>query len=174
MGREKPENVELFIDCLEAMVETCLQPDNDAASTASGSFVHSGDANTSGNPLITTASSSNTASNQTIFPMPGGSNTSGGIVTTSGKSPQATHHSYFSSASNFAASASMSSQTNLITGSLSSSISMGSIHSPCDRDMFEMGGGELPSGNGAVLHHRSMANVRNSSLRRNSSPKHMF
>ena len=28
-GREKPENVELFIDCLEAMVETCLPQDSE-------------------------------------------------------------------------------------------------------------------------------------------------
>ncbi len=37
IGREKPENVELFVDCLEALVETCLPPDNETFSVDSNS-----------------------------------------------------------------------------------------------------------------------------------------
>ena len=34
-GKEKPENVELFVDCLEAMVETCLPSDEDSFAESS-------------------------------------------------------------------------------------------------------------------------------------------
>merc|ERR1719215_1342413 len=35
IGKEKPENVELFVDCLEAMVETCLPADDDSIADTS-------------------------------------------------------------------------------------------------------------------------------------------
>ena len=171
MGREKPENVELFIDCLEAMVETCLQPDNDAASTTSGSFSHS-DNNTA------TIPSTSSSSNQTIYPMSSNGNlaAAAAAVTATSVFMSANSPNYHTSVSNFASSASMSSQTNLIAGSLSGSISMGSIHSPSDRDLFDLS--DCSKLIGQFGHHQpSAGHMRNrtgGAMRRNSSPKNKF
>lgn len=62
-GREKPENVELFVDCLEAMVETCLPQDSDNFSCESNNNLTSNNAiNSTNNPssnLMNRNSSSN-------------------------------------------------------------------------------------------------------------------
>ena len=151
IGREKPENVELFIDCLEAMVETCLPPDNDS------SFV---DLTSNGG---------------------GGSGTSGGMggsqSATASLSSQTTmtaqsiaseilmrnRHSQSNLAAQTASFLHLSSSTNLITGSMSS-ISMGSIHSPTDIDLFDLNESNCGLSRGS----------RNARIRRNSSPKNLM
>lgn len=59
IAKEKPENVELFVDCLEAMVETCLPTDDDSLSD--GSFLNTGSNNGH------TSSQSSQLNNQTSF-----------------------------------------------------------------------------------------------------------
>lgn len=67
IGREKPENVELFVDCLEALVETCLAPDNElegSVGSSKNSTLNFGQQNNSSNTNInqSTTSFSNTVS----------------------------------------------------------------------------------------------------------------
>jgi hypothetical protein len=126
IGREKPENVELFIDCLEAMVETCLPPDNESFSCESTSNLNSSTLNSTSSNLSQTSTLRN-RSNSNLN----------------------------QSTSNFT----NLSSSNLITCSMSS-ISMGSIHSPTDIDLFDL--------NESIRQHR------NSRIRRNSSPKNIL
>lgn len=127
IGREKPENVELFIDCLEAMVETCLPPDNENFSCESSNNLNSNN--------ITSNSSNSNQLNQ---------------LTNRSSSSNLNQ-----SSNNFG---NISSSNNLITGSMSS-ISMGSIHSPTDRDLFEL---------------NELTRNKNKTIRRNSSPKNLL
>ncbi len=109
IGKEKPENVELFVDCLEAMVETCLPPDDDVFGGSD--------------------SASGFQSNLT---------NSNGVGTGVGAGNSSTSHSHLHNNQHSLNSLNMSvnnfmnrSNINLITGSMSS-ISMNSIHSPTD------------------------------------------
>ena len=113
VSREKPENVELFVDCLEAMVETCLAPDDESFSCIESSL----------NSTNNVSQSNDQSSNNNIVQCINGTNN-------------------------------ISLTCNLINGSMSS-ISMSSIHSPTDRDLFDL-------------------NEINGKARRNSSPKNVF
>ena len=116
MSREKPENVELFVDCLEAMVETCLPPDEESFACIENNL-----------NSLNNVSQSNGLNNQ---------------------SSTNNINQCMNSFNN------ISLTSNLITGSMSS-ISMSSIHSPTDRDLFDL-------------------NENNTKIRRNSSPKNLF
>lgn len=146
MGREKPENVELFIDCLEAMVETCLPPDNDSLFADSPA---NGTSSTMGGSQSATAS----LSSQTTMTAQSSSAASGIMRN---------RHSQSNLAAQTASFLHLSSSTNLITGSMSS-ISMGSIHSPTDIDLFDLNeSNNLSRGS------------RSARIRRNSSPKNLM
>jgi neurofibromin 1 len=121
IGREKPENVDLFVDCLEAMVETCLPQDYDNFSCESKTNLIGNNNNTSQPNYLNNLNNRSSSNNL--------------------------NHSVFNNSS-----------SNLITSSMSS-ISMGSIHSPTDRDSFELN--EL---------NKNLNNIR---IRRNSSPKNL-
>lgn len=188
IGREKPENVELFIDCLEAMVETCLvQSDGaDAVSTISGSFSHCSDnvsTDRTNTPTMFSGMGGNShsnmasVSNQTIYQMGNSATSQNNMNQTNNQTVVINNvntehnsngmfrntkggHQYYSSASFV----SMSSQTNLI-GSSMSSLSLGSINSPGDFDLSRDVLGDL---------NKNDKTAANRGIRRNSSPKNMF
>lgn len=135
IGREKPENVELFVDCLEAMVETCLPPDNETFPCD-----NNGNLNTNTASIASSSSVTNTTQVNLLNSFP---------------TNQSSFNNLNQSSTNFI---NLSSTSNLITGSMSS-ISMSSIHSPTDRDLFEL---------------NELARGKNNRIRRNSSPKNML
>lgn len=162
VGREKPENVELFIDCLEAMVETALPPDNDS-SFSSSTCTATGEAS-SATPIMNGSS----LSSQTTMTTTGHHHHHGGSQMTSAAMAAAAgainrsrnSHSNLSTTNSFLH---LSSTTNLIgPGGSMSSISMGSIHSPTDIDLFDITDGTV-NATGSFR--------RNSRIRRNSSPR---
>lgn len=161
LGREKPENVELFIDCLEAMVETCLPPDNDS------SFSSSTCTATVGVPTMGGGGEQSATGGSSVTPLINGSSHNSQATMTSShssKNPTTTSRSRHSH-SNLSATNSflhLSSSSNLIGGGSMSSISMGSIHSPTDIDLFDINDGSM----GATGTFR-----RSSRIRRNSSPR---
>jgi hypothetical protein len=108
IGREKPENAELFVDCLEAMVETCLPQDYDNFSCESNSN------------LTNISANNNFANNNNSYRL---------NVETSSNSNlnQSNNMRHLSSISNIMT-GSMSSMGR---------ISMGSIPSPTDREINE-------------------------------------
>lgn len=157
VGREKPENVELFIDCLEAMVETALPPDNDSSFSSSTCTA-------AGEPSSTTPimNSSSLSSQTTMTTMSQHQQSNQGVssTTASAITRNRNSHSNLSTTNSFLH---FSSTTNLIgPGGSMSSISMGSIHSPNDLDLFDINDGALGT---------SGSFRRNSRIRRNSSPR---
>lgn len=162
LGREKPENVELFIDCLEAMVETCLPPDNDSSFSSSTCTATVGVPTMGGG-----GEQSATGGSSSVTPLINGSSHNSQATMTSShssKNPTTTSRSRHSH-SNLSATNSflhLSSSSNLIGGGSMSSISMGSIHSPTDIDLFDINDGSM----GATGTFR-----RSSRIRRNSSPR---
>jgi hypothetical protein len=168
ISREKPENVELFVDCLEAMVETCLPSDFDQFSMDSNNnsmSVSFNNAVVNPNNLNVTNSIMNFNSNPHInFNLMASSSLGGAnqLVNSDSNFSNSGRHNSLSNLnllSNNLVHLSLSS--NLITGS-TSSISMGSLYSPTDKERhYDLGPGEAGcSGDG---------NKRN--RRRNSSPK---
>ena len=159
VGREKPENVELFIDCLEAMVETCLPLDN---------TIDNNNTTTTNNPNTSTTTPPTT--NTIASNCANNSHFTGDTTTNSTTSPTTTNVAN-SNASLFH----LPSTSNLITGSMSS-ISMGSLHQlDCELDDLNEANlsGHHPhhSHHHHHHHHHQLHRARTNSIRRNSSPR---
>jgi hypothetical protein len=157
VGREKPENVELFIDCLEAMVETCLpQFDTESVSMLMGGSITGGTSESS-SLIVNNNNSNNTSS----YHHSHAANTTNLAYNQSLSNSISTNPTPAAHTSNLNTFFNMSSMSSLITAGSMSSISMDHLDRGDVYDLNDMNN----------FHHHHLHRARTNSIRRNSSPR---